>query len=407
MGLMDNFRKANIDKLKATAVEYDRFVHTFDRAADVLVDAHNRGENIFIDFNGTKLYSVEIANVDDAYMQYMGTTKAEHEAQVEAQRQKWEEERTRAEAAAKAKIPDWVERGNKVIMPDMEETWKQCVEIRANDLYHGAELENALQIMEALAKGATMEEALAIFDSANHSGMSAGVTKSIILSFCEQGVDFYRAETERYTKLNEAQEQRLDAQKRENEIRFGKYDEQEMKMELITSLKATQSWIKPDMMRDLLSPEQQEVLDNAVEKKDRISFCVRPSKDGGYEFREFFALDEAVTIPIDPDKISLEKLAEMTEAAMIPHLQYGTWHATSTLAKPAMVEAKLQSTIEIAHQVARVEHEKGVENSVGNDVLSSDGVVQNTPANENAGNREEGPENNTPNTDDIGDPDDR
>ena len=100
-------------------------------------------------------------------------------------------ERNREAEEAKAKIPGWIERGKKLPYPERYEEWERCVNVRANDLYHGWDLENALEIMEKLQNEGTMEEAKQIFDDANHSGASAGMVRSIVLNFSKNGIEFY------------------------------------------------------------------------------------------------------------------------------------------------------------------------------------------------------------------------
>ncbi len=99
---------------------------------------------------------------------------------------------------AEAKVPAYVERGSKLIYPQQKEKWEECVCYRLADLYRGAELENALQIMEALDNGATVEEAGKLLDDAGHSGMSYGVAMSIVLSFSKRGVEFCKANHSSY-----------------------------------------------------------------------------------------------------------------------------------------------------------------------------------------------------------------
>ena len=56
----------------------------------------------------------------------------------------------------------------------------------------GKDLENALEIMESLAKDGDMEKAYKIYKDANHSGLSESSVRNIVVSFSEHGTRFYR-----------------------------------------------------------------------------------------------------------------------------------------------------------------------------------------------------------------------
>lgn len=96
-----------------------------------------------------------------------------------------------------AKVPAYIERASKLIYPQRMEQFEQCACVRVTDLYRGMDLENALQIMEALDNGATVEEAGKLIDD-GHSGTSYGVTMSIVLTFSKRGVEFCKANHSSY-----------------------------------------------------------------------------------------------------------------------------------------------------------------------------------------------------------------
>ena len=105
----------------------------------------------------------------------------------------WEKEQKAAEEKAKESIPSWIERGKALIFPERYEEWEQCVQVRAKDLYHGMDLDAALEIMEVLDKGASIEEAKKILDDQNHSGMSDSIVRNIIFHFSSKGPEFWEA----------------------------------------------------------------------------------------------------------------------------------------------------------------------------------------------------------------------
>lgn len=204
----------NEEQIKRTATKYKKWVNTLGEAVEIL-DQHKKSQkNIFIEFNGKKLYSL-LDDENSCYMKVVGKPRQ----QFEEDRRKWienyQKKQEEAEKQAESKMPEWIERGNKLIYPQREETWKDCVDIRAHDLYHGIELENALDVMECLENGRTIEEANKILEDANHSGMSYGVTLSIIVSFSKRGPEFYRAVKENLTPEQAGEIAKIE---RENEI---------------------------------------------------------------------------------------------------------------------------------------------------------------------------------------------
>lgn len=204
----------NEEQIKEIATEYQGWTSTLEEAVRVLLEAKIFGENIYIDFNGHRLYSL-LDDENSCFMKVLGKSKQ----QWEEDRIKWlknyEKEQEENKKQAERKIPAWIERGNKLIYPQRQETWKDCVDIRAHDLYNGMELDNALDIMECLENGGTIEEANKILEDANHSGMSYSVTLSIIVSFSKRGPEFYRFVTKNLTPEQEGELAKIE---QENEI---------------------------------------------------------------------------------------------------------------------------------------------------------------------------------------------
>ena len=72
--------------------------------------------------------------------------------------------------------------------------WDKIVPIRLGDLYHGMELEQTLDICrimrdETLSYDERLRKAYDLFMESGHSGMSAGLTASMIRRFCPDGAD--------------------------------------------------------------------------------------------------------------------------------------------------------------------------------------------------------------------------
>ena len=94
-------------------------------------------------------------------------------------------------------IPAWIERGGKLIYPERYEKWTECVCYRASDLYHGLELVNALEVMEALESGMNLNQVGKVI-SDNHSGASFSMLVNIVSNFSKRGPEFLRAYSEGY-----------------------------------------------------------------------------------------------------------------------------------------------------------------------------------------------------------------
>ena len=204
----------NSKKIMENAVKVESYsVHDLDDAVKLLGDYKAQKKNVYYEFNGHKLYSM-LDDVDSCYQKVVGMSKKDFEVRQARLHKEMEEKRAAEEKKAEEKIPEWIERGKKFIYPQQEEMWKYCVDVRAHDLYHGNDLENALNIMECLDNGGTIEEANKILDDENHSGTSYGITLSIVLSFSKRGPEFYRAV--RGENISERQMKELEKIEKEN-----------------------------------------------------------------------------------------------------------------------------------------------------------------------------------------------
>ena len=181
----------NEEEIKRTASEDDRFYFTLDQAVDALEDYKKKGMNVYILFRDQKLYSM-LDDRDSCYIKVVGEKYETYTRHLEEERRKIKIESLKEEIEALEKIPDWIARGNAIIYPQQEKDWNKYVRARASDLYHGKDLENALQIMESLAKDGDMEKAYKIFEDAGHSGLSESVVLNGVAKFSNKGTLFYK-----------------------------------------------------------------------------------------------------------------------------------------------------------------------------------------------------------------------
>lgn len=160
-----------------------------DSAIKELNQYKERGELVYGEFNGEKLYS-DFDDVDSAYMKIMGKTKAECEEDNEKWHKEYEENERKHKEAIPELTKEWIEKGNTILDEKYRELWAKCVPVRLGDLYQGMELGMCLDIVVELNNGCTLDEAKAIIESQGHSGMSFGLICSMLKSFCDRGEEF-------------------------------------------------------------------------------------------------------------------------------------------------------------------------------------------------------------------------
>ncbi len=81
-------------------------------------------------------------------------------------------------------------KGREVLTEDKWAYWDQIVPVRLDDLYHGMELGNCLDIVSVLNSNGTLDEAKTIIENQGHSGMSFGLVCAMVREFCERGQEF-------------------------------------------------------------------------------------------------------------------------------------------------------------------------------------------------------------------------
>lgn len=98
------------------------------------------------------------------------------------------------EANLPSHLDAWKERGRKILSPDKWKQWDKIVPIRANDLYHGMELNATLDIIEILNQShedSFKRAKQALYDQ-NHSGMSFSLVCAMLEEFSDKGIDFVK-----------------------------------------------------------------------------------------------------------------------------------------------------------------------------------------------------------------------
>ena len=162
---------------------------SIERAMQDLARFKERGELVYGEFNGQKLYS-DTDNVDTAYKKITGKTKAEFDAECKAENDRYKEEQRKHKEAIPELTKKWIEKGNAILDEKYHETWAKCVPIRLDDLYQGMELGATLDIVKELNAGCELQKAKKIIEEQGHSGMSFGLVCSMVKSFCDRGQEF-------------------------------------------------------------------------------------------------------------------------------------------------------------------------------------------------------------------------
>lgn len=156
-----------------------------------LREYHYSGRKVKTEFNGHWLYSDKV-DLENTYKELTGKTYTEYQQFLKDEHDRYIKE----EAEHKAKIPEltkkYIEEGRKVIAKKYWKLWDECVPIRLDDIYRGWELDCCLDIIKALNENKSFKEIQKIFGEQEHSGMSAGLLKSMLYSFHDKGKELIK-----------------------------------------------------------------------------------------------------------------------------------------------------------------------------------------------------------------------
>ena len=162
-----------------------------ESAVKELSQYKERGELVYGEFNGQKLYS-DTDDLDSAYKKVTGLTKSEFDEAERKRNEEYEAEKRKHEESIPELTKEWIEKGNNILDKKYHETWAKCVPIRLSDLYRGMELGATLDIVKELNAGCELQKAKDIIEGQGHSGMSFGLVCSMVKSFCDRGSEFVR-----------------------------------------------------------------------------------------------------------------------------------------------------------------------------------------------------------------------
>lgn len=146
--------------------------------------------NCFVNFNGIKLYSIDVT-MNSAFKECVGCTR---KTWLKKQKKWLEDAKTKTEKwkkEAEEKLPYWIEEGKKYIHPAKFENWKKTCIASANGDYYGLEVRDALEIMKMIEDGVSFEDIKEKIEKAGHSGMTYSGTMNVVLNYARKGPEFY------------------------------------------------------------------------------------------------------------------------------------------------------------------------------------------------------------------------
>ncbi len=179
------------EEIKRTARKDFYTYFNIDDVVVALSDYRANGENVAITFNGETFYSL-LDDEDSCYMRFTGETKEEIKKYQEEVEGIWSEYEIKRELESLKKIPGWIERGDAIMYPQQKNEWEKVVREGSRDTYHGSYFDNALDIMESLAKEGDLKKAYELYENPGHTGAAGSKVVNLIMNFSEMGTLFYR-----------------------------------------------------------------------------------------------------------------------------------------------------------------------------------------------------------------------
>jgi len=178
-----------------------------------------------------------------------------------------EEDRKRMESIIK--------RGQKIIFPERADQWEEFVKDSFKDKYVGKDAEGAVEIIEALNKGLSIDEAKKIVEKLDKDGINGAaymmIRKSVLL-FANNGPDFWKSTSKGHMSLRTRWD--LFKIRRENTrlMKLHQYDlppgeEPEQK-----ESENKQSWVLSDDEMQIVTEQQSEIIqkNNDTKKQSQL-----------------------------------------------------------------------------------------------------------------------------------------
>lgn len=103
-----------------------------------------------------------------------------------------EEENRRREERKQEKVKIWKSKGNALVFPDQVGAWEVYVDNRARDMFDGADIEDALSVMQALEDGVSVTDAVQVFADSRNDRSYDKIIAQTVGYFSKQGVEFLK-----------------------------------------------------------------------------------------------------------------------------------------------------------------------------------------------------------------------
>lgn len=160
---------------------------SIEQAHDELVKKEKELHQLcFCDFNGESITSE--MSLDDCYIAVVGCPKAEYNDILVSMDNEYKQEKIAFEARKPQLLKEYTERAQKFLKPEEMELFNKILSIRMDDIYQGTDVEDMLDIIEALIENKDdPDKAIAVtremFFSQQHSGASASLVAVLVRQF--------------------------------------------------------------------------------------------------------------------------------------------------------------------------------------------------------------------------------
>ena len=155
-----------------------------------LNEARKNGEHVFCKYHDVTLYSDNIT-LDSAYMEVYDCTREEFFLKIEeeiANATTWQKER---EKWAEEKTAELIERGKSLMYPQRFKEWEQEMNNIQFLIYFGDDIEEALNIMEAIENGNPIEKIVEKYKDRRKNSFSDRVVRELVLKYSKNGNLFF------------------------------------------------------------------------------------------------------------------------------------------------------------------------------------------------------------------------
>lgn len=171
---------------------------TFEEAVWDLLKRKKEWGSWFIDFNWRKLYSIDIENMNDAYLVFYWKTKPQLDMEREKARQEQEADKKRKQLEAIEKIPWLIEESKMYIDESKWWEWENFVNGSARSVYILEDVYDIITILRLIEQWKSWKEIQKKFDEKGLVGFYPSVIRNRIIYYSKKWED-----AKKYLKLKE------------------------------------------------------------------------------------------------------------------------------------------------------------------------------------------------------------